>query len=60
MKYYYETLYMSKISEMQISGGAGEEPNGKQALTRFQKFFALMGVNNILENQKLYGGPAHF
>jgi hypothetical protein len=51
---------MSTISEMQISGGAGEEPNGKQALTRFQKFFALMGVNNILENQKLYGGPAHF
>ena len=29
------------MSEMQISGGAGEEPNGKQALTRFQKIFAL-------------------
>ena len=45
---------------MQINGGVGEEPNGKQALTRFQKVFALMGVNNILENHKLYGGPAHF
>jgi hypothetical protein len=29
------------MSEMQISGVAGEEPNGKQALTRFQKIFAL-------------------
>jgi hypothetical protein len=29
------------MSEMQITGGAGEEPNGKQALTRFQKIFAL-------------------
>lgn len=25
------------ISEMQISGGTGKEPNGKQALTRFQR-----------------------
>jgi hypothetical protein len=58
MKYYYETLYPSTISELQISGGAGEEPNGKQALTRFHFIFALMGMNNMLENQKLYGGPA--
>jgi hypothetical protein len=28
---------LSTISEMQISGGAGEEPNGKQALTKFQR-----------------------
>jgi len=28
---------LSTISEIQISGGAGEEPNGKQALTRFQR-----------------------